>query len=398
MGWLRSELTYCTNVHPANNQAQVMDIVAGPLARVRQMRDLPAMTGGLWFSRNTARELLQQRNLQRFVEGLKQNAITLLTLNGFPAIDFHAPRIKETVYRPDWADAARLEYTLDLAQILCTLLQPGTGEGTISTVPLGFAPDWNRHRQAQALLALCRVAEGLHRIHQESGRRIRLCLEMEPGCALQDTDSLIAFFTRDLAECARQQGLAPHKIDDHLGICFDVCHQAVMFEDTYEAMRRIVDADIHIGKIQLSSALELADPEDDEARSALADFAEAKYLHQSCCRDRQGRLHSVLDLDQAFDALPATAPWRVHFHVPIQAESLISDGLGTTQREIGRTLDFLADHPGLHPHLEVETYTWGVLPEAIRPAGDRIVDGLSAELQWLEQQMRQRNLLLDQAE
>ena len=108
MGWLSSELTYCTNVHPANNQAQVIEIVAGPLARVRQIRGLPTMTVGLWFSQNTASELLTQGNLERFVEGLERNAITLFTLNGFPAIDFHSPRIKETVYRPDWADDARL--------------------------------------------------------------------------------------------------------------------------------------------------------------------------------------------------------------------------------------------------------------------------------------------------
>ena len=396
MAWSPSELTYCTNVHPANNQAQVMDIVAGPLAQVRQIRELSTMTGGLWFSQNTASELLTQDNLDRFVEVLNQNAITLFTLNGFPAIDFHSPRVKETVYRPDWADDARLEYTLDLAHILAALLGPEISEGTISTVPLGFGPEWNRDRQAQALQALCRVIVELDRIYHESGSKIRLCLEMEPGCALQDTDSLIAFFTRDLAECAQRQGLAQHRIDDYLGICFDVCHQAVMFEDTYASMRQIVDAGIHIGKIQVSSALELTDPEDDEARSALADFVEAKYLHQSCSRDRQGRLHSVLDLDQAFETLPMSTPWRVHFHVPIQAESLICDGLRTTQQEIGRTLDFLGDHPQLHPHLEVETYTWSVLPPSIRPDADSVVNGLAAELQWLEIQMQQRDLLLGQ--
>jgi hypothetical protein len=396
VGWLRSELTYCTNVHPGNNQAQVMEIVAGPLARVRQRRELSSMTGGLWFSQNTARDLLAQNNLQRFAERLDQNAITLFTLNGFPAIDFHAPRIKETVYRPDWADQERLEYTLDLARILSTLLDPAIGEGTISTVPLGFASDWNQHRHDQALQALCQMAAELGRIYQASGEKIRLCLEMEPGCALQDTDSLISFFTQDLAACARRQGVAGQLIDDHLGICFDVCHQAVMFEDCYEVMRRIVEAGIVIGKIQISSALELLHPADDEARAALADFVEPKYLHQSCCRDQHGDLHSVLDLDEALADLPRTDPWRIHFHVPIQAESLISDGLGTTQNDICRVLDFLHDHPGLHPHLEVETYTWGALPQAIRPTDeDTMVDGLSAELAWLETQMRQRDLLQD---
>lgn len=396
VGWSRSELTYCTNVHPGNNQAQVMDILAGPLAGVRELRGLAEMSGGLWFSRNTARDLLTLQNLERFVEQLERNAITLCTLNGFPAIDFHSDRVKETVYRPDWADSERLEYTLDLARILSALMPRDIGEGTISTVPLGFAPEWNPERQQLALQALCQALTGLDRMRAETGKTIRLCLEMEPGCALEDSDRLITFFTRDLADCARRQGLSPSLIDTHLGICFDVCHQAVMFEDTYDVMRRIVEAGIHIGKIQLSSALELAQPGDDEARAVLADFAEPKYLHQSCSRDRQGRLHSVLDLDQAFAELPRDTPWRVHFHVPIQAQSLLCDGLGTTQAEIGQALDFLRDHPALHPHLEVETYTWGALPRAIRPRDeDGIVAGLGAELEWLETQMRQRDLLTD---
>jgi hypothetical protein len=216
---------------------------------------------------------------------------------------------------------------------------------------------------------------------------------MEPGCVLQDSDSLISFFA-GLGEYARGRGLPRRLLDDHLGICFDICHQAVMFEDIYEVMRRIHEAGINIAKIQVSSALQLADPGDEEARSALAEFAEPKYLHQSCCRGRDGRLHSVLDLDLAFTELPPTDPWRIHFHVPVQAQSLICDGLGTTQREIGRALDFLRDHPELKPHLEVETYTWGVLPAAIRPADeDGIVDGLAGELRWLESQMHQRGLL-----
>jgi hypothetical protein len=104
-----------------------------------------------------------------------------------------------------------------------------------------------------------------------------------------------------------------------------------------------------------------------------------------------------MDLDQAFTDFPRAGAWRTHFHVPIQAETLISDGLGTTQREICRTLDFLRDHPGIHPHLEVETYTWTALPEEIRPQDDAtIIDGLTAELQWLESEMQSRRLLREE--
>lgn len=394
--WPRAELTYCSNVHPGANQAQVARIIDGALSRVRRRRGLDVMAGGLWFSRDTAGDLLAGDKLGSFAQLLERNGIRLFTLNGFPAIDFHSRRVKQAVYRPDWADAERLDYTLALARILAELLDADAPEGTISTVPLGFAPDWNETRHKAALQALCRALVELDKLYRQTGKRIRLCLEMEPGCALQDTDTLIGFFRVDLADRLQSLGLPPQLLDDHLGICFDVCHQAVMFEDIYEVMQRIQEAGIVIAKIQLSSALQLTDPHDNEARATLAEFAEPRYLHQSCCRDREGRLHSVLDLDEAFTTLPPDAPWRVHFHVPIQAESLICEGLGTTQREIGRALDFLRDHPGLHPHLEVETYTWGVLPRAIRPADeDGIVDGLAAELFWLEAQMQQRGLLQD---
>jgi len=397
-GWHSTELTYCTNVHPGENLAQVCGIISGSLSAVRRKRELPRMAGGLWLSYPAARELATADNLRRFADLLEQNGITLFTLNGFPAQGFHSKRVKEAVYHPDWSEPERLNYTLELARILAELVPHDVAEGTISSVPLGFGPEWNETRHSQALDALCRCAAELEQIHRETGCRIRLCLEMEPGCVLESTDALIPYFTSELPEYATHQGLDPALIDNYLGICFDVCHQAVMFEDTYDAMQRIHGAGIAIGKIQISSALELKAPDDNDARNSLAGFIEEKYLHQSRCRDENERLLDVMDLDQAFTRFPATHPWRVHFHVPIQAETLICDGLGTTQRDIGRTLDFLRDNPELHPHLEVETYTWTALPETIRPTDEQMmVDGLTAEILWLEMQMQQRGLLRDKS-
>ena len=393
-GWHRSELTYCTNVHPGENLAQVTGIVSGPLSAVRQHRGLPLMAAGLWLSHPTARELESGDNLLRFANLLEKHATTLFTLNGFPARGFHSQRVKEAVYHPDWSEPDRLDYTLMLAGILARLLPDDISEGTISSVPLGFGPEWEPARHTRALDALCQCVAGLEQIQQDTGRQIRLCLEMEPGCALESTDALIPLFSSELPEHFVRRGLEPALIDKHLGICFDVCHQAVMFEDTYQALGRIHGAGIAIGKIQISSALELKFPKDDEARNSLAGFVEEKYLHQSRCRDENDHLLGVMDLDQAFNAFPTTRPWRVHFHVPIQAETLLNDGLSTTQQDIGRTLDYLRDHPELHPHLEVETYTWTALPQSIRPTDEHmIVAGLSAELIWLEAQMRKRGLL-----
>jgi hypothetical protein len=397
--WHRSELTYCTNVHPGENLDQVSGIVSGPLSAVRQNRKLTHMAAGLWLSNPTALELEAEDTLVHFASQLEQHNITLFTLNGFPAQGFHAKRVKEAVYHPDWSEPERLDYTLKLARILARLLPQDISEGTISSVPLGFGPEWDHARHTLALDALCRCAAEFERIQQETGRQIRLCLEMEPGCALESTDALIPFFTSELPAHLASKGLDPSLIANHLGICFDVCHQAVMFENTYQAMQRIHSAGISIGKIQISSALELKSPDNDEARNSLSGFVEEKYLHQSRCRDEKDRLLEVMDLDQAFNAFPTTRPWRVHFHVPIQAETLINDGLGTTQQEIGRTLDYLRDNPELHPHLEVETYTWTALPESIRPTDEgMMVDGLSAELIWLESQMQQRGLLSEDPE
>jgi hypothetical protein len=395
--WFRSELTYCTNVHAGENLAQVSEILNGPLSTIRRNRGLSSMAGGLWLSFPTALELSSAENLQRFSSELDKNGITLFTLNGFPAQGFHSQRVKEAVYHPDWSEPERLAYTVKLAKILADLLPHNVAEGTISSVPLGFAPDWDKTRHTLALDALCQCLVEFEKIHLQSGRQIRLCLEMEPGCVLESTNVLIPFFSSELPQYFIVRGLDPSLINKYLGICFDVCHQAVMFEDTYEALTRIHNAGISIGKIQISSALELKTPKDKNARNSLAGFVEQKYLHQSRCLDENENLHAVMDLDLAFSSFPENHAWRTHFHVPIQAETLISDGLATTQGEICRTLDFLRDHPELHPHLEVETYTWTALPEPIRPKDENMmVDGLCAELRWLEAQMQSRGLLQDE--
>jgi len=395
--WFRSELTYCTNVHPGENLAQVSEIVNGPLSTIRQNRGLSSMAGGLWLSHPTAVELSSAESLQRFSGELDSNGITLFTLNGFPARGFHSPRVKEAVYHPDWSEPERLAYTIKLAHILAAFLPHDIAEGTISSVPLGFAPDWDKKRHSRAMDALSQCLVEFEKIHLQSGRRIRLCLEMEPGCVLESTNDLIPFFTTELPQHFINRGLDPNLIKQYLGICFDVCHQAVMFEDTYKALTRIHDAEINIGKIQISSALELKAPNDKHARDSLAGFVEQKYLHQSRCMGDNNRRYEVMDLDLAFTTFPVNHAWRTHFHVPIQAETLISDGLATTQGEICRTLDFLRDNPGLHPHLEVETYTWTALPKQIRPKDENtMVDGLCTELRWLEAQMLSRGLLQDQ--
>ena len=109
-----------------------------------------------------------------------------------------------------------------------------------------------------------------------------MAIEPEPFCLLETTPETIQFFEIlwDTADKAGIGGL----VRQHIGVCYDVCHQAVEFEDADTAIRELAMADIRINKVQISCAIELDKPSDDKARQALATFAEQRYLHQTFAR------------------------------------------------------------------------------------------------------------------
>jgi len=286
----------------------------------------------------------------------------VVTLNGFPYTGFHADVVKLDVYRPNWADEARRDYTLGLARLLASLLPDDVAEGSISTLPLGWRTEWDAADQAAARLALEQVAFGLGEIEDTTGKRIRLALEPEPGCTIETVAQASEFLA----------GLAP----EWIGLCLDACHLAVQFEQADSALAGLADAGVPVVKAQVSSALRVPEPGGARGRAFLGEFAEPRFLHQvrECVG---GAVAGVDDLPEALDGgLPASSEWRVHFHVPVHAAE------HTTQDELDATLAALAGGPRpVTHHLEVETYTWGVLPDG--PGGDEgLVEGLAAELAW----------------
>jgi len=395
-GWHAEELVYCANVHPGDDFRDVTRALIDYIAPVARRRRVDWAGAGLWLNGTVANQLSERETLAQFRATLHDAGVRLFTLNGFPYGDFHTDSVKARVYRPDWAEPVRKTYTLQLAEILAACLPPETTEGTISTLPLGYRPAWSPVKQDAALRHLCELAEHLAELETRTGRSIRVCLEMEPGCILESTTEVVELFASLLPAAAARDGVAIECIRAHLGICFDVCHQAVMFEDVYQSLATLHDAGIVVGKIQISSALEVAHPIDPQVSRLIGQFAEPKYLHQVRCRDDEDRLHGVMDLPEALHGeFPRHHPWRIHFHVPVQTQQLFTGELGTTQRDIEKVLDFLHDHSAqMHPHLEVETYTWGVLPESLRPDSDAgLIDGLKAELQWLQDRLAARGLL-----
>src|SRR2546427_9848773 len=166
----RTILTYCTNVHAIEDLESVLAALSRYCAPVRRRLGLRRLALGLWLSRRSASALVASPDARaRLREALEANALELVTLNGFPYGDFHAERGKEEVYRPDWADVRRHPFTLDLAHILCELLPADVEEGTISTLPLTYAPAAGPASAEDSATILAHLAVDLERLAGRQG-------------------------------------------------------------------------------------------------------------------------------------------------------------------------------------------------------------------------------------
>jgi sugar phosphate isomerase/epimerase len=391
-------LTYCTNIHPGENWPEVRDNVERYATAVKRSVAPDRPFGvGLRLSAAAADALARPGELDAFRDSLDEQGLYVFTLNGFPYGPFHGQPVKERVYLPDWLDPERLRYTDRLATLLAALLPDGM-EGTVSTVPGAFAPrvggEADEARMAEMLV---RHAATLHRIREETGKRIALALEPEPCCHLETSVDAVGFWERHLFAPRAIRSLAAHTgmadgaseafLREHLGVCLDACHLAVEWEEPAAALDRFRRAGIRVPKVQLSAGLraEIAGP-DDPRLDALEAFADPVYLHQVVERRGDGRLVRYLDLPEALARARAepegAREWRVHFHVPLFRERL--GPFTNTQPWLGELLDRLRGEPEM-PHLEVETYTWDVLPERFRR--EDVTDAIARELRWVMERL-----------
>lgn len=386
-------LSYGTNVHPAESLDGVMLQLDRFAAPVRRLLGWDRLGLGLWLAADVAAGLAgDQVALRRLRAELDARGLEVVTLNAFPYRGFHDAVVKHAVYRPTWTEPARAGYTLDCAAVLCGLLPDDADGGTISTLPLGWRTPWTPRDDDAAAAALDAVTSGLRRLP----RPVRLAVEPEPGCILDTVADTVRW-------------LAGRVDPEYVGVCLDTCHLAVSFADPVSTVDAVFAAGLAIPKVQASAALHADDPS--AARAALAAFAEPRYLHQVRAagvgpQNRDTPAYGASDglenrdtpayrdvgdgagviaaddLPEALRELPTDRAWRVHFHVPLHA---------TPQPPLAATTDVLA--AALHrlygagrsgsPHVEVETYTWGVLPEGQRPTDDQgLVAGIAAELRY----------------
>lgn len=386
----RPHLTYCTNIHPGETWSEIRRNLETYVLPVRAKVAPDCAYGiGLRLSGQAANTLAEPRELDAFRRFLHDRNLYVFTINGFPQGTFHGTEVKETVYLPDWLDDERLAYTDQLACILATLLADHPDiEGSVSTVPGAFKPRIRSTREVSRIAGqLLRHTATLHRLHEETGRTIACALEPEPCCLLETIADTVSFFQDHLfsasavAEFSRLTGLSASRAEDtlrrHLGLCLDACHVAVEFEDPEDVLSILHDTGIRIAKIQLSAGLRIP-LVDARAREALQPFAESTYLHQVV--ERHGsRLTRYVDLPQALASASALQPeWRIHFHVPLFLKHL--GPFENTQPFVTRLLQLQAERAPT-AHLEVETYTWNVLPEKYRAMS--VVDTITREMQWV---------------
>jgi sugar phosphate isomerase/epimerase len=388
-------LTYCTNIHPGDGWAEVFGnlrrIAPGLKARLSPSAPFGL---GLRLSAREARELLEADRLDGFRRFLDDQGLYVALINGFPYGAFHGAPVKTNVYAPDWRDPARVQYTLDLVEILRRLV-PDDVDGGVSTAPLSYKPwmaratddDWNA-----ITTNVTRVAETLARIRRDDGRLLHLDIEPEPDCLLENTAETIEFFDRWLfragaTRLAERLGIdadaARDLLRDHIRVCFDCCHFAVEFEEPAFAIQRLQRAGIRIGRVQLSSAVKVPRSDDSSTAAAmtarLRPFAESTYLHQVVERGTGG-LSKFSDLDVALDhaaGATTTGEWRIHFHVPLFTDHY--DNLGSTQDVVRHTLQEAA-RTRFTRHLEIETYTWDVLPAGLKID---VSESIAREYRWV---------------
>ena len=386
-------LTYCTNIHRGETWDDTRNALERYLPQVKRLFVPDQDMGvGLRLSAVASETLAHPGELAKFRDFLADQGLYVFTINGFPYGPFHGTRVKEDVYQPDWRFPERLAYSNRLADLLAALL-PGDAEleGSVSTVPATFRPIGREPGAIERIADnLLQHAAHLAGLSDKTGRVITLALEPEPMCYLETIEEAARFFEDHLfssAAIGRFSALtglghsaAEAALRRHLGLCYDVCHAAVEFEDAQDSLARLAKTGIGVFKLQLSAALKIARV-DERTLERLQRFDDGVYLHQVVERRADGSLVRFLDLAPAFSKAGEAYgnEWRVHCHVPIFMPTL--PGLGTTQ-DFLRDILVLHKHTPISRHLEVETYTFDVLPPELRDAD--VATAVARELAWVQ--------------
>lgn len=395
-------LTYCTNIHPGETWEEVLNSLENTLVVKKKLCPKQSMGIGLRLSAQASEQLGIGTKLQEFKEWLTRHDCYVFTMNGFPYGGFHGEVVKDKVHAPDWTTKDRVTYTKRLFNQLALLLPNNMIEGGISTSPISYR-HWHKTDLAlkkvieEGALNILKIVVHLVQIRANTGKLLHLDIEPEPDGILENSQEFINFFeevllVKGIPFLQQQLGfgeeMAKQAILDHIQLCYDVCHFAVEYESPKPILQRIKEKGIKVGKIQISAAIKtnlaVADTEVQKIKDALNPYNESTYLHQTVFKTKEGTIKQFSDLGQALDTIPHPdyIELRTHFHVPIFAKKY--GYLQSTQDEIVEVLQ-LWKATEFSNHLEVETYTWDVLPDNNQLG---LTDSIYRELAWVVQMIQ----------
>jgi hypothetical protein len=398
-------LTYCTKIHPSHGWEELFDCIQAHVPALKARLAPDKRFGlGLRLSAAESLELLEGDNLKKFRKFLSRNDIYVFTVNGFPYGPFRRQSVKASVFSPDWREHSRVAYTERLIEILASLLPPGM-EGSISTLPLSYKP-WivpGDTRSMELIIAnLAHIVGLLFLLREEQGTIIHVDIEPEPDGLLENSNEVVDFFQRWLlpygapllaAWTGMSRARAQAILLNHLRICLDTCHLAVSYEDFAAVLKLFQANGIQVGKVQITSGLKVGIPESQEQRRLLGSqlelFSNSPYLHQVIARRDGGTFCHYQDLAEILPQFSTLGDrqWRIHFHMPLYIDGY--EGLATTQEETRMILRLLKERRFCR-HLEIETYTWEVLPPAMQLD---ILECLEKEYRWTLQVLDLEELL-----
>ena len=388
-------LTYCTNVHPGENWDLTFKSLKEYVPGIKNRLTKEKFGLGLRLSNKASEELGTGETLTGFKNWLDENDIYVFTMNGFPYGNFHNERVKDLVHAPDWTTDERVIYTKRLADQLAILL-PNDLDGGISTSPISYR-HWHKTEEAtnnafeKGAENLSQLIVHLHEIEERTGKYIHLDIEPEPDGMLENSDEFLQFFSDYLLpiatdhlkqELGSDSRKAKELIYRYITICYDVCHFSLAYEEPKETLQKLAENGIKVGKIQVSSALKILFNEGDnqEIWDTLAKFNEPVYLHQ-VTQLIDGNVKTFNDLPDILDKKADFKELRAHFHVPLFLEKY--GALYSTQDHILKVMAYLKDHTVTN-HLEVETYTWDVLPAELKTD---LGESITRELEWLTEKL-----------
>jgi hypothetical protein len=391
-------LTYCSNIHIGEAWPQHFAELKANIPLIKQ-QTCPdrAMGIGLRLANEASITLTENANLEEFKTWLNKNDCYVFTMNGFPYGGFHNVVVKDQVHAPDWTTEDRLAYTIRLFELLAKLLPANLQEGGISTSPLSYRFWWKdaeslnnaTHQSTENILLL---VDKLITIGKETGKIMHLDVEPEPGGLLENGTEFIDWYQNVLIPKAithfEAKGISAEKaikyIHRHVQLCYDICHFGVSFENPSQIIDHLNHLEIRVGKIQISSALKVDFTANASEKIAeLAHYNEPTYLHQVIAKCLDGTFEKFSDLDQAMTNYTEGkySEWRIHFHVPLFIEHY--GLLSSTQSEIVKTLS-IQKRDAFTNHLEIETYTWGVLPADVAlPLNESII----REIDWVAEHL-----------